>query len=318
MSADQGAFTDQFLALLQERLHGGGEDTLQRSYELGRRLLGEGLGVLSVATIHHTAVLRALEGARSQEQTLDILSAAQSLFMENLSPYELTQQTLHGVNLAWRRLNEKLEAEAKRIAHALHDEAGQLLATAHISLADLAEDLPPRSQRRLQETRDILDRIEEQFRRISHELRPTILDDLGLVPAVEFLAEGVSKRGGFGVDVKSHIEDRLPPGLETALYRIIQEALTNVSRHAQARRADIRLWRAGHDLHCSIRDDGVGFDAQGVLRPGGHAGLGLMGMRERLAAVGGALSITTGHGQGTELLITIPRENADVSANYHR
>jgi len=318
MSADQAEFTDQFLALLRERLRGGGESTLQRSYELGRRLLGESKGVLSVATIHHDAVSRALEDAGSREQTLEILSAAQTLFLESLSPYEMTQQTLRGVNLAWRRLNEKLEAEAKRIAHALHDEAGQLLATAHIALADLAADLPPRSQRRLQETRDILDQIEQQFRRISHELRPTILDDLGLVPAVEFLAEGVSKRGGFGVGVESHIEDRLAPGLETALYRIIQEALTNVSRHAQARRADIRLWHAGQDVHCSIRDDGVGFDAHGVLRPGGHAGLGLMGMRERLAAVGGALAIKTGEGQGTELLITIPREHADVAANYPR
>ena len=309
---------DQYARLLRAHLRKRSEESLQRSYELGRRLLVGGTGVMGMASIHHQAVQRALRDAGASERVLETLATAHGLFIESLSPYEMTQRTFHGANLAWRKLNEKLEAEAKRIAHALHDEAGQLLATAHIALADLASKLPPRSRRRLQETQRILDQIEEQFRRISHELRPTILDDLGLVPAVEYLAEGVSRRGGFRVAVECRIEERLAPTLETALYRIIQEALTNVSRHAQAKHAGIRLWHAEHEVRCIVADDGVGFDAEGVLRPGGHSGLGLMGMRERLAAVGGALTISTAPGRGTELVVTIPRENIDVIANPYR
>ena len=317
-AAGRTAPADQYRRLLKEHLRNADEESLRRSYEIGRRLVVEGCGVMQMASIHHQALDRALREAGASERTLEIMTAAQSLFMESLSPYEMTQKSFYGANLAWRKLNEKLEAEAKRIAHALHDEAGQLLASAHIALADLASKLPPHSRRRLKETQEILDQIEEQFRRISHELRPTILDDLGLVPAVEYLAEGVSRRGGFRVVVECLIDERLSPVLETALYRIIQEALTNVSRHAQAKHAGIRLWHAEHEVRCIVVDDGVGFDAEGVLRPGGHTGLGLMGMRERLAAVGGALAITTAPGRGTELVVTIPKESTDVIPNPYR
>src|SRR5207253_4611449 len=94
---------------------------------------------------------------------------------------------------ALRHLNEALEEEVKRIAHALHDEAGQLLASVHIGLAEIARDLPPHVAQRLADVGGLLNKIEEQLRHLSHELRPTILDDLGLQPALEFLADGVSR-----------------------------------------------------------------------------------------------------------------------------
>src|SRR5205823_12631684 len=95
---------------------------------------------------------------------------------------------------ALRHLNEALEEEVKRIAHALHDEAGQLLASVHIGLADIARDLPAPAARRLEDMRGLLDKIEEQLRHLPHEPRPTILDDLGLGPALELPADGVSER----------------------------------------------------------------------------------------------------------------------------
>ena len=207
---------------------------------------------------------------------------------------------------ALRRLNERLEEEARRIAHALHDEAGQLLASVHLALEEVARELPAPAAERFRAVRPLLDVIEEQLRRLSHELRPTVLDDLGLVPALEFLAGGVSKRAGIAVTVEGSTGGRLRPGIETALYRIAQEALTNVTKHARATCASIRLGRQGELLRCSVRDDGIGFDLPSLQARRGAQGLGLIGIRERVGALGGSLEISSAPGQGTDLAITIP------------
>jgi PAS domain S-box-containing protein len=209
---------------------------------------------------------------------------------------------------ALRHLNEALEEEVKRIAHALHDEAGQLLASVHIGLADVARDLPAPAAKRLEDMRGLLDKIEEQLRHLSHELRPTILDDLGLGPALEFLADGVSKRTGLSIAVEGSPGKRLPAPTETALYRIVQEALTNVTKHAQATRVYIKFMRNRRFLRGVIRDDGVGFDVPTVLTRRGSRGLGLTGIRERLHAVGGTLDIIATPRGGTQLILTVPVE----------
>ncbi len=116
---------------------------------------------------------------------------------------------------ALRRLSENLELQAKWIAQTLHDEAGQLLTSAHIALAEAIRDLPPPARERLQEVKKHLDGIEEQLRRFAHELRPRILDDLGLVPALEFLAAGVEKRQGISIAVEATLKRRLPAAVET-------------------------------------------------------------------------------------------------------
>ena len=212
------------------------------------------------------------------------------------------------VERALRHLNEALEEEVKRIAHALHDEAGQLLASVHIGLADVARDLPAPAAKRLEDVRGLLDKIEEQLRHLSHELRPTILDDLGLGPALEFLADGVSKRTGLSIAVEGSPGKRLPAPTETALYRIVQEALTNVTKHAQATRVYIKFMRNRRLLRGVIRDDGVGFDVPTVLTRRGSRGLGLTGIRERLHAVGGTLDIIATPRGGTQLILTVPVE----------
>ena len=221
--------------------------------------------------------------------------------LEDITERKWAEKALH-------RLNEMLEEEAKRIARALHDEAGQLLATVHIALAEVARELPPPVRKRLQEVRGLLNQIEGQLRHLSHELRPTILDDLGLCPALEFLAQGVSTRTGLLITVKGSTEGRLPLSIETALYRIVQEALTNISKHARATRVRIQFQRAARRIRCVVRDDGIGFDVPSVLDRKGEQGLGLIGIRERLNALGGTLQITSAPGRGTELLITVPLE----------
>jgi PAS domain S-box-containing protein len=198
------------------------------------------------------------------------------------------------------------EEEARRIAHQLHDETGQITASIHLALEDVARGLSPGGRRRIRGARALLDQMEERLRRLSHELRPTILDDLGLMPALEFLGSGFSSRTGTAVEVCGSTEGRLPPVIETAVYRIVQEALANVARHARASRVVIRVERRDEFLRCSVRDDGVGLARSS--KAGG--GLGLLGIRERLDALGGRMRLGSPAGSGTELRATIPLEEA--------
>lgn len=207
---------------------------------------------------------------------------------------------------ALRQLNERLEEQVRRIAHAIHDEGGQLLGSVHLALEEFARGLPPGANARLSPVRKLLLEIEEQLRRLSHELHPTILDDLGLLPALEFLADRVSKRSGLVITVQGALEEQLPPAMATGLYRSVQEALTNVMRHAQATHVHVEVVQEGDAIRCTTRDDGVGFDVPAVLSRRGDRGLGLIGIRERVGALGGTLTIRSAPGEGTELLITIP------------
>ncbi|OLC31697.1 MAG: hypothetical protein AUH31_02130 [Armatimonadetes bacterium 13_1_40CM_64_14] len=214
------------------------------------------------------------------------------------------------------KLNERLEDEARRIAHALHDEAGQLLSSVHLALEEFARELPSPGRVRLAAVKELLDQVEEELRRLSHELRPTVLDDLGLVPALEFLAGRVGKRNGVAIAVQGEIDERLPAPVETALYRSVQEALTNVVRHAQAAHVQVTLRRVDRTVQCTIQDDGVGFDTRAVQARRGDRGLGLIGIRERAGALGGTLMIRSVPGQGTTILIEIPQEQSATSDSH--
>src|SRR5207248_1187775 len=160
---------------------------------------------------------------------------------------------------------------------------------ARLAIAGVGRDASPSLQGRLRELGEILDKAETELRRLSHELRPIILDDLGLIPALQVLAEGISRRSGVIVEVDTCLKGRPSPNVETALYRIVQEALTNVVRHARASNVRIQLARdAKGALHCGIRDDGAGFDVVTLLSRKERGGLGLIGIRERLNALDAA------------------------------
>jgi signal transduction histidine kinase len=151
-----------------------------------------------------------------------------------------------------------------------------------------------------------LNQIEEQLRRLSHELRPTVLDDLGLIPALEFLIEGISERTGVQITLEGSTGGQLSGLIKTTLYRIVQAALNNVTKHAKASRVSIWFQLKEQNIHCSIQDNGIGFNLSDVLAKKGQRGLGLIGIRERLDALGGTLKITSTPGKGTDLHITIP------------
>jgi PAS domain S-box-containing protein len=212
---------------------------------------------------------------------------------------------------ALRRLHAQLENEATRIAGVLHDEAGQFLTSAHITLADISRDVPPDIRERLQGVRRQLDQVEEQLRGLSHELRPRILDDLGLLGAIRFIAQAFARRTGIEavVHADSFPTDAYCEGVvATALYRLVQEGLTNLGKHAHATAVSIVLIHEPNAVCCSIRDNGRGFDVATVLARRGDSGLGLRGIRDRLLAVGGTFDIISALGQGTELTTRIQLE----------
>ena len=211
------------------------------------------------------------------------------------------QRAIEGARV-WKRLHETLENEAKRIAHALHDEAGQLLASVHIAIADIAAEVPPHYRERLGEVKWLLEKIESELRSLSHELRPMVLDRLGLVPALQFLGDNVGRRAGIAVAVSGELRTRLEPTVEITLYRVVQEALNNVIKHAHANTVNVEVRHAAERVSCTVRDDGDGFAIDGAE----GSGLGLVGIRERLGALGGSVHIASKAGEGTTLRAEIP------------
>ncbi len=296
---------DQYTTALRDSLAGMGESSLQQAYELGRRALADGLGVLDMAAMYHRALAAGLPRHSTPEETALMLQAGASFFTESLSPFEMTHRGFRDTNIALRHLNQTLEQEIRRIAHALHDEAGQLLASVYLALNEVARNVPP-ARDYLLKVKGLLDLIEGQVRRLSHELRPTILDDLGLLPALKFLAEGVAARSGVMIKVEGDSQLALSPLLSTTLYRIVQEAFTNVAKHAKATQVTVAIQHEHQSLQCSIKDNGIGFDVSSLSARIGERGLGMIGIRERLNSLGGSLSLMSIVGQGTELVVIIP------------
>ena len=300
---------------LRDYLSESGEAPLARAYEIGRRALGEGIGVLGLAALHEEAVQTLLEEKRPAISRTRLLTGSAAFLAESLSPFEMTHRGYEEAVGALRSMNERLEDEARRIAHALHDDAGQLLVSVHLALETATADLPGATRDRFEPVRRLLDEVEQHLRRMSHELRPTILDDLGLRPALEFLAQGLSSRSGIAIRVAGEPLPRLTPAVETALYRAVQEALHNAIRHAQADAIDVRLGRRDGMVRLLVRDDGRGFDPALAGRRRGKRGLGLSAMRERVSETGGRLTIASAPGRGTEIRIDIPwEEGRDAGA----
>jgi signal transduction histidine kinase len=309
-------FEDEYRTSLREYASGGGEPALGRAYELGRRALTEQKSLVEMASLHHQAVLALVCEAESGKHREKLLRASAEFLAECLSPYEMAHRGFQDAVKALRQLNETLEEEIKRIAYAVHDEAGQLLVAVHLALAEVAPELPAPQQAQVARIKELLNQVEKHLRRYSHELRPTILDDLGWIPAIRFLAEGISKRADLPIHIDATVSGRLPGTVETTLYRIVQEALTNAVKHAKASNVWIRAWRENLVLCCSIRDDGGGFDSSQADAAPGQKGLGLIAMRERVSAIGGNLHIESRPGHGTTLSIRLPLEVNH--ANSHR
>jgi signal transduction histidine kinase len=290
---------------LQSYLRDLGEEHLHRAYEMGRDALVGGLGILEVAAWHHEALrrLRLIEGGSDQGRAAE---AAGRFLAECLSPFEMSHRGTREAALALQRLNETLENEAKRIGQALHNEAGQLLASVHIALADLAPTLPPAAREKVAEVVRSLRECEDSLRDLSHELRPMVLENLGLMPALRNLAEKLARRNklSISVSVSGNNHVRMPASIESAIYRSTQEALNNVAKHAGARTVRIRVRCGSRSVSCIVEDDGVGLSKP--LRREESTGLGLIGIRERLGVLGGSFRIASCPRGGTTLLLVAP------------
>jgi signal transduction histidine kinase len=204
---------------------------------------------------------------------------------------------------ALRRVVEAQELERRRLARELHDQTGQELTSVLLGLRAVADAPDPDAQRQALESvhRQVLQTLHD-VRRLAVELRPKALDDFGLVPAVERLAQSFIEQTGLMLDVEAQLgAGRFSSELETALYRMVQEGLTNVVKHAQARHVSIVLTSGRGLITALIEDDGRGFDVDAA-----REGMGLDGMRERLGLVGGRLTIESRPGGGTTLIAKAP------------
>jgi PAS domain S-box-containing protein len=202
-----------------------------------------------------------------------------------------------------RRLMQAQEAERQRIARELHDEIGQVLTAVKINLQAVQRLCGTNaSPSPLIESVAIVDEALGRVRDLSLELRPSLLDDLGLPAALRWYLDGYTQRTGIASEVVSDLDEgkRLPRELETACFRIAQEALTNIARHAQASRVSLQLRRSPREVLLAIEDNGIGFDVDHLLkRASSAAALGLRGMQERALAVGGRVKIDSAFGRKT-------------------
>jgi PAS domain S-box-containing protein len=209
-----------------------------------------------------------------------------------------------------RQLVEAQEAERRHIARELHDEVGQALTGLNLLLGMSPRAPAGTVETRLGEARALVEELMEKVDELSLDLRPAMLDDLGLLPALLWHFERYTAQTGVRVNLEhSGLERRFEAELETALYRVVQEALTNVARHARVNEVTVRLWANQHVLSVQVADQGAGFDPQAA--PGEQVTIGLSGMYERAALLGGQLMVESGPGLGAFITAEWPLDGED-------
>jgi signal transduction histidine kinase len=218
------------------------------------------------------------------------------------------------------RMLEVQESERRHIARELHDEIGQALTAVKLHLQSALRRGGSEARQPLEECVQITDQALEQVRNLSLNLRPSQLDDLGLVAALRWQIGRQAAASGLQTDFQAdELNERLEPALETACFRFVQEAMTNVARHAQARHAWIEARRKDDRLRVSVRDDGKGFDVAGATREAiARGSLGLLGMQERVGLAGGRLNVSSRPGQGTTIVAEFPLRFAPPRARRAR
>jgi len=198
-----------------------------------------------------------------------------------------------------RRVVAAQELERQRLARELHDETGQALTSILLGLKQLDGESPEG----VAEVRELVVATLQDVRRLAVELRPKVLDDFGLVPALERLTQGFAEHTGISVDLEaSALTERPPVEVETAIYRIVQESLTNVVKHAQARSVSVVVTRGDGRIKTVIEDDGTGFEPETI----GEGGIGLVGMRERIELLDGSLTVESSERSGTTVAVEVP------------
>jgi two-component system sensor histidine kinase UhpB len=236
--------------------------------------------------------------------------------MRDITEYKRTEaamlQYAERLKALAAQLAEVEDAERQRLARELHDRVGQNLTALGINLniiqMQLPEDVSTSVRYHLEDSLALIERTAERIRDVMADLRPPVLDDYGLVSALRWYGAKISRRIGIPITVEGDEPDpRMNARIENALFRITQEALTNITKHAQATSAHISVHMQGDLLRLSITDDGIGFDSQNLTESDGDQGWGLLSITERAEAVGGQVRIDSSPDQGTTITVEVPR-----------
>ena len=276
-------------------------------YELGLRsgmwlpLRGEGgtVGAVGLAWRRYSG------GSTAQLPVLGQIADAVALAVTRMRLFEEVRAGHERLKVLSQRLIEVQEEERRHIARELHDEIGQQLTGLKLLLDTIRGRPVQVALERLAEAHELIEDLVARVRRLSLDLRPAMLDDLGLLPALLWLFDRYTGQTGVRVNFDHEgLEQRVPETLETAAYRIVQEALTNVARHAGVNEVTVHAGRNGGAVKLQIVDHGAGFDCNGA--PSARVGDGLAGMRERVALLGGRMTIESAPGAGTRLTAEFP------------
>ena len=304
------------------------EPALSIAREIGRNAIARGLSLSEMSVIHHESVRKILVRISRMRGCVDpgplqdlcrslstpgaaesrFTMAAASFFAESVSPFEIDQREFRQANTALRHRNRKLEEQVRRCSRLVSDEALQLVAAASLALDKASCTSAPTGSRKLQEIQSLLDRIGDQLAACADDLWPRVLEDLGLGAAIQSISRRFAVAAQIDIEADTAVGP-LPPVVGSILYRAVEESLTNVIRHAHATHVKIRLFDEAGVVHCSIEDNGHGFDAFDVLSGRAQRGSGLISVRESLRGVAGTLAVHSTPGRGTEIVITIPQEN---------
>jgi signal transduction histidine kinase len=229
--------------------------------------------------------------------------------IQNARLFEQVRAGAESLRLMSRQLVRAQEDERRHIARELHDEVGQSLTAALLNLQVLVNLPDPTAlPARLEDSMSLIERVLQQIRTLSLNLRPVLLDDLGLAPALRWLVSRQSERAGFGATFHADgVDERFASDIETTCFRAVQEAITNIVRYAQAQHVTVELLKHGAELCVRIRDDGVGFDVATALQRAAHGhSMGLLSMQERALLLGGQMRIESAPGHGAMIELCLP------------
>ena len=257
------------------------------------------------------------EFTADDEAMLVQLAQTASIAIENAWLYEQVKAGHEHLQVLSRQLLEVQEAERRCLTRELHDEFGQLLTGLRLLLKARGVRPPALVDAGLEQARSIVDDLLGRVRSLSFDLRPAALDQLGLLPALLALFERFTDQTGVRIEFKHEgIEGRFPPEVETTAYRIVQEAITNVARHAGVGIATVRVWSAAESVGLQIEDRGRGFHPESVLAA--MRSNGLAGMQERVNLLAGHLAIESRPGEGSRLTAELPlRDQPGRESDVH-
>ena len=340
------SFSRRYSSALRKQMALDGRAGAQPAESLGREALAAGLDRLDVVKIHERALIalpapsplrrgkaagflaKALTPIGKARSRTGELATVQRQLKRETARREAAQEALkrserhyrellgksRDIQDHLRRLSHEIlsaqEQERKRISRELHDEIGQTLTAVNVKLATLKKDATVNLadlKKKIASTQRLVEKSMNTVHRFARELRPPLLDDLGLIPALHAYMKSFTKRTRLPIDFKAFAAvERLEGDKRTVLYRVAQEALINIERHAEASRVEASIERLRGVVRMEIHDDGRSFDVQRVLHARRIRRLGLLGMRERVEMVGGTFAIESAPGKGTTIRAEIP------------